>query len=272
VGKRKVLAGNVLAGIRVVLVNPSHPGNIGAVARAMKTMGLSALWLVDPDCFPHEQATRRAAGAQDLLENAVVTSTLEEALQDCTWVAGTSARARKIPWPLMPPGACARQAVLEAQHQPVGLVFGREDRGLTNEQLAQCNVHVHIPTAPGFSSLNLASAVQVLAYEIQLAVSTLQSGMTTEKGDTPADLATCAELEGYFLQLEAQLFQVGFLDKSRPGNVMARLRRLYARARPERHEISILRGILRDTGRAIASGSGTSVPTERVQSTKQSEN
>ena len=158
-----------LANIRIVLVNTSHPGNIGACARAMKTMGLSALTLVQPKIFPSAEAIARAAGAEDILDNASVCDSLGQALSGCVLVIGSSARARTIEWPLLIPRECASRLVQEAAHAPVALVFGREHSGLSNEELDRCHFLTRIPANPAFASLNIASAVQVFAYEILLA-------------------------------------------------------------------------------------------------------
>ena len=147
--------------IRVVLVNTSHPGNIGGAARAMKNMGLSRLYLVAPKEYPADRAVWRAASALDVLDNAIVVETLDEAIGDCGMVVGTSARGRRIPWPLMHPRACGERVWQESAEHDVAIIFGREDRGLTNDELHKCTYHVHIPSNPEYSSLNLAAAVQV---------------------------------------------------------------------------------------------------------------
>ncbi|MDX1505360.1 MAG: RNA methyltransferase, partial [Spongiibacter sp.] len=160
---------NPLNNIRIVLVNTSHPGNIGAVARAMKNMCLSQLYLVAPQKFPHDEAVWRAASAADVLDSAVVCETLDEAIADCQLVIGTSARERTVPWPLLDPRNCMQEAYKEAAGgHKIAVVFGREDRGLTNEELQRCNLHVHIPSNPEYSSLNLGMAVQVMAYELRM--------------------------------------------------------------------------------------------------------
>lgn len=156
------------AEIRIVLVNTSHPGNIGGVARAMKNMKFSQLHLVAPKKFPHVEADSRASGATDILENAVVHETLEQAIADCHFVVGTSARGRHIPWPVVDPRELS-SIVQGAGDKKIAVVFGREDRGLTNEELHLCHHHVHIPSNPDFSSLNLAAAVQVITYELRMA-------------------------------------------------------------------------------------------------------
>src|SRR5690554_4650161 len=160
---------NRLDNLRIVLVNTTHPGNIGGAARAMKNMGLSRLYLVAPKEYPSDKATWRSAGALDVLDNAVVVDTLDEAIAGCGLVVGTSARERRIPWPLLDPRECGTNVVSEAEQHEVALVFGREDRGLTNEELHKCNYHMHIPANPDYSSLNLATAVQVITYEVRMA-------------------------------------------------------------------------------------------------------
>lgn len=238
----------MLQNIRIVLVNTSHPGNIGGAARAMKNMGLSRLVLVDPHVFPSPEASARASGADDILANAQVVPTLEEALVGCSLVMGTSARDRSLPWPLLDPRACATKAVEDARAGgEVALVFGREHAGLTNEELQRCHFHVHIPSAPEFSSLNLAAAVQVLAYEVRLAFLALAQVAPSAPAEAPVELATAEELEGFYGHMEATLVDIGFLDPEKPRHLMARLRRLYSRCRLERTEVSILRGILTET-------------------------
>jgi tRNA (cytidine32/uridine32-2'-O)-methyltransferase len=246
----------LLQNIRVVLVGTSHPGNIGGAARAMKNMGLSRLVLVDPLVFPHHEADARASGASDILENAQVVATLEDALVGCNLVLGTSARDRRIPWPLLDPRESGVMAAEQAgQGAEVALVFGREYAGLTNEELQRCHYHVHIPSDPGFSSLNLAAAVQVLSYEVRMSWLAAQGQPTkVEKYEVTsvrsADLATMDEMEGFYGHLEATLVAIGFLDPEKPRHLMARLRRLYGRSDVNRSELSILRGILTETQKA----------------------
>ena len=232
--------------IRIVLVGTTHPGNIGAVARAMKNMGLSDMALVDPRHFPHEEATARASGASDLLDNATVVGTLAEALSDCTYVAGASARSRAISWPTMSPRDCAVRMIRESAAGPVAAVFGPEKSGLSNEDLDLCHTLVTIPTDPAFSSLNLAMAVQVLTYELRVA-SMLDEGPIFE---TEAPPATAEEMEYFYTHLEQVLEEIRFLDPDNPRHLMRRLRRMFVRARPDRNEVSILRGILTAIDRA----------------------
>lgn len=228
-----------LANIRIVLVGTTHPGNIGGAARAMKTMGLSALHLVDPRQFPSAEATARASGADDLLARARVHASLDEAVADCGLVFGASARPRTIPWPVMDARETALRALAEAAQAPVAVVFGREHSGLTNEELERCNYHIHIPANPEYSSLNLAAAVQVVAYELRVAA--LQGASVEAKEEPPA---TAEEVEGFYRHLEQTLVDIGFLDRDNPRQLMRRLRRLFGRVRLEATETNILRGIL----------------------------
>ncbi|WP_257284680.1 tRNA (cytosine(32)/uridine(32)-2'-O)-methyltransferase TrmJ [Endozoicomonas sp. SESOKO1] len=243
---------NFSENISIVLVNPSHPGNIGAAARAMKTMGLSQLCLVAPDEFPSGTATALASGADDILGNARVCETLDEALADCQFVVGTSARVRGVSLPLVDPRACARSIVDEAMTHKVALIFGREDKGLTNEQLRRCHLQVHIPTNEAFSSLNLGAAVQVLCYELRMMqlISTDALEMPQPRGH---ELANMDDMERYYDHLYQMLVEIGFLDHSSHEKIMAKLRRLYGRVRPDRVELNILRGILSETQRCLAS-------------------
>ncbi len=237
---------SLLENVRIVLVHTTHPGNIGGVARAMKNMGLSRLYLVKPKHFPDEQAVWRAASALDVLDNAVVVETLDEAIADCSLVVGTSARGRRIPWPLLNPRDCAEQILPALANNEVACVFGREDRGLTNEELQRCNLHVHIPTNEDYSSLNLAMAVQVIAYELRMACLANEISHDEMEG-WDAALATADDLERYFVHLEQTLIDMGFLKPKAPKQLMSRLRRLYSRKRMDELEVSMLRGILTAT-------------------------
>ncbi|ADZ92522.1 RNA methyltransferase [Marinomonas mediterranea] len=227
--------------IRIVLVNTSHPGNIGGAARAMKNMGLSKLVLVSPKVFPSEEAVSRASGASDLLDSAVVVDTLEEAISDCQLVIGTSARERHIPWPLLDPRESAELTYKEGLE--TAFVFGREDRGLTNEELQRCHYHVHIPSVEAFSSLNLATAVQVIAYELRMKLLSLgDSPIVQSKWDVPA--ATSEQMDHMLEHLENVLGEIEFLDPKAPRQVMTRFRRLYQRAQMDQQEMGMLRGVL----------------------------
>ncbi|MBK1693905.1 tRNA (cytosine(32)/uridine(32)-2'-O)-methyltransferase TrmJ [Chromatium weissei] len=230
-----------LARIRIVLVETSHSGNLGAVARAMKTMGLTRLELVAPKHAVDAEALARASGADDLLERAGIHATLPDALSGCRLVIGASARLRTVEWPLLEPPDCAQQLLAEAAHGEVALVFGRESSGLSNVELARCQALVHIPTNSDFSSLNLAAAVQVLAYEIRR---TARAAHGEQHHDLPRDLATADEMESFHGHLAHTLNVIGYGDPAQSHKLMRRLRRLFHRASPDRTEINILRGIL----------------------------
>lgn len=219
----------------------------------MKNMGLSRLVLVDPRIFPSPDADARASGATDILEGAQVVATLEEALVGCRLVLGTSARDRSLPWPMLDPRASGEKVIEQAgEGAEVALVFGREHAGLTNEELQRCHFHVHIPSDPAFSSLNLAAAVQVLSYEVRVAwLAATEHGEASRPASAHnAELATMDEMEGFYTHLEATLVAIGFLDPEKPRHLMARLRRLYGRSEVERSELSILRGVLTETQKA----------------------
>lgn len=226
--------------LRIVLVGTTHPGNIGAVARAMKNMGLKDLLLVNPRHFPHEDATARASGAEDVLEAARVIDSLAEAIGDCQYVAGASARPRTIGWPTITPRDCAARLHHESEQGVAAAVFGPEKSGLKNEDLDLCHTLVTIPAVPDFSSLNLAMAVQVLCYELRMAA--LNEKVSGTARDVP--LANAAELERFYVHLEQVLTASGFLDTENPRYLMRRLRRLFLRSEPDHNEINILRGIL----------------------------
>ncbi len=232
-----------LANVRVVLINTTHPGNIGAAARAMKVMGLSSLHLVTPKEYPSAQATAMASGADDLLAAAVVHESLDAALKGCRLVLGTSARLRALSQPQLDARAAAARAVAEADRHPVALLFGRERSGLTNEEMQRCHYLVHIHANETYSSLNLAQAVQVLAYELRLAaLEQVAAGTVLDPLDyEPVD---DAQMAYFFGRLEETLLNIGFLNPDQPKRLMARLRRLFQRARPDQNEINILHGIL----------------------------
>ena len=230
----------MLSAIRVVLSHTSHPGNIGATARAMKTMGLTGLYLVHPKQFPHADATARASGADDVLAAARVCETLDEATRDCRLVIGASARTRSIPCPVIGPAECARRAYAESGRGGVAILFGCEQSGLSNAEIDRCQFLVRIPTSPAFASLNLAAAVQIIAYEILVAH---ESGRV-DGPDTGYVPVSAGEMERYYAHLEQVLIELDFLDPANPRQLMRRLRRLYNRARPDENEINILRGML----------------------------
>jgi len=237
-----------LQSVRIVLVEPTHPGNIGAAARAMKAMGLEHLRLVAPTRFPSAEATARAAGADDILNAARVIDSVDEAVADCGLVLGTTARMRRIEWPVIDPREAARRAVDQSARAPVAVLFGRESAGLTNAELDRCQALIRIPAAAHFSSLNVAAAVQIVAYELRTEVG--GAGITAASVQSPA--ATAGELEGFYRHLEETLVRIGYLDPAAPKLLMRRLRRLFSRAEPDRAEINILRGILTSASRAAA--------------------
>lgn len=233
--------GTGLGRVRIVLVNTSHPGNIGAVARAMKNMCLSQLYLVQPQQFPHAEATARASGADDVLASARVCESLPEALAGCGLVIGASARLRHLTIPQQDPRQCAEQVVGEAQQTDVAIIFGREHSGLTNDELGLCHRLLHIPSNPDYSSLNIAAAVQVIAYELRMASGSVIAEVANEDGEPPA---SAEEMERFYVHLQEMLVEVGFLSADNPRAMMRRLRRLFNRSRPNEVEMNILRGIL----------------------------
>jgi tRNA (cytidine32/uridine32-2'-O)-methyltransferase len=227
-------------GLRIVLVETSHPGNIGAAARAMKTMCLARLVLVNPAEYPHPDASARASGAVDVLERAAVVKTLDEALTGCALIAGTSARQRGLGPPVLSPKECMeRLHAADAAGQETALLFGRERTGLTNEELARCHILVNIPSNTEYSSLNIAAAVQVLGYESMLA-----RGATPAAGESEEVPATAEEMEKLYAHIESAALETGFLDPANPKHLMRRIRRLFNRARPDQNEVHILRGLL----------------------------
>ncbi len=231
---------HIFDNIRVVLCQTSHPGNIGSTARAMKTMGLRHLYLVNPLHFPDPQATSLATGAADLLESAKVCSTLTEALAGCALAVGLSARKRQISHELVNVREAATRVSQIAQTQQIALVFGTEMSGLSNAELDSCQLLAMIPANPEYSSLNLAAAVQVMCYEVRMAITQGDLGEIT-----PAfELATNEALEGFYAHLEETLIKIGYLNPSAPKKLSERLRRIYARAKLEKEEVNLLRGVL----------------------------
>jgi len=250
-----------LSRVHVVLVNTSHPGNIGATARALKNMGIANLRLVDPRDYPSDVAVWRAVSATDVLARARVFPTLVDAVADCSMVIGTSARSRRMPWPMLSPRQCARHVLLETQRAAdagggqIALVFGREDTGLTNDELQQCHYHVQIPANEDYSSLNLAAAVVVICYEVRIAMLELAGdprlgadaplydpASEDEYWDVPK--ADGHQMELFYEHLEKALVAMDFHDPENPRLLMPRMRRLFGRIRPDAMEINILRGVL----------------------------
>ncbi len=231
--------------IAIVLVNTSHPGNIGAAARAMKNMGLNQLILVDPEDFPSGAATARAAWAVDVLENARVVSTLEEAVADCGLIIGTSARSRKLPWPMLDPESCAERVLGEHKTNKVAIVFGREDSGLNNEELQLCHYHVQVPTSPECPSLNLSAAVMVISYELSRRARFVADAVKAPEDEFwDQERATAEENERFFTHLERVMIAIRFHDPDNPRQLMQRMRRLFGRIRIDVMEMNILRGVL----------------------------
>jgi tRNA/rRNA methyltransferase len=228
-----------LKNIRVVLCRPAHPGNIGAAARAMKTMGLADLVLVMPHAFPDPAARARAAGALDVLEHARVVATLDEALADTVLAVATTARQRELRHEFLTARSAAERLMREVPRGRVALVFGNETCGLTREEAGRCQLFACIPASDGYASLNLAAAVQVFCYELRMAAG---AGLP----ERPAEFAPASlrEIEDLVAHLERALVTIGFLDPAHPKRLLPRLRRLIARAALEHEEVSILRGIL----------------------------
>lgn len=230
---------------RFLLLNTSHPGNIGASARAMKTMGLGELCLVEPKAYPSAEATARASGADDLLARARVFDSLDDALQGCNLVIGASARARSIPCPLLNPRECAAMIAEKGDGGQAAVLFGNEQSGLSNTEMDRCQYLVRIPANPDYSSLNLAAAVQIIAYELRMAGLSEAGDVAGEQPQrVPVD---SAEMERFYRHLEQVLVELDFLDPENPRQLMRRLRRLYSRAVPDSNEMNILRGILTAT-------------------------
>jgi len=230
---------DALSRVRIVLSRTSHPGNIGSAARAMKTMGISQLRLVAPKSFPHEEANALASGARDVLEGSCVYETLEEALGDAVLAVGFSSRGRDLSHPPRALRDAAPLILASAAASPVALVFGNETFGLTNEELARCQMLAVIPANPAYASLNLAAAVQVACYELATAASAFTPPAEPER--TPA---TVEEIEAFHAHLERAMIASGFLDPAMPKRLMERMRRLFARAGLEREEVQFLRGML----------------------------
>ncbi len=243
--------GAALRRLRVVLVEPAHPGNVGAVARAMKTMGLADLVLVAPERFPDPQAGWRAAGGADVLAGARVVADLDAAIGDCVCVAATSARPRRIPWPVVSAREAAPRLLEPAAHGPVAILFGREASGLTNSELQRARFHIHIPANEAYPVLNLAMSVQLIAWEARMAA---LGDVDLEVWDRPP--AAAADVERMLEHLEATLVDIGYLDPDNPRRTMTRLRRLFMRTGLDVTETQMLRGIFKRIGQRGAGTSG----------------
>ena len=231
-----------------MLVEPSHPGNIGATARAMKTMDLSSLYLVKPKRFPDPQADWRAAGALDVVASAKIVDSLEDAIGDCGYVAGTSVRDRHIPWTVKSVEEFASDvAVMPKESEPLAILFGRENNGLSNEELSACNVHVRIPSSAAYGSLNLAMAVQIVVYELFKA-----RGNTEVKAGWDRRQATRSEIAAMYEHLDRVLNAIGFFDPTAPRTAFTRFQRMFGRIELDETEVQILRGMYTHIERAIA--------------------
>ena len=240
VDEKKIKSDNLLNSVKVVLVGTTHPGNIGATARAMKNMGILDLALVEPKEFPSDVATFRSKAAKDILEKASVHISLEEAISECELVVGTSARGRTVPWPVLNPREAAEEMHKSSLNGKVAIVFGREDRGLTNEELGLCNFHVHIPSDPEYSSLNLSQAVQILAYEIRL--SYLQD-RHVNKEYWDVELANNEQTERLINHMDELMQEVDFYDVENPRKLLVRVRRFFKRSKIDVMEANIFRGL-----------------------------
>ncbi|HZF17795.1 MAG TPA: RNA methyltransferase [Steroidobacteraceae bacterium] len=241
--------------VRIVLVEPSHPGNIGAVARAMKNMGCEELWLVRPKQFPDPEASARAAGATDVLDAARVVGSIDEAIADCRYIAATTSRPRIHNWTVLTPRDLAQQIVACEGCAKAAVLFGSERFGLENDALQHCRTLVKIPVNPAYESLNLAMAVQIVCYEILLART---APATTTQQETPP--VTAEELERFYAQLAEVMDEADFHDRTGRGHLMTRIRRIFNRTALDQNELNILRGILTAVqGRRRAAGSGRKV-------------
>lgn len=235
--------GAFLSNIKIVLVETSHPGNIGAVARAMKNMSMANLCLVNPKIFPSADATARASGADDILAAAKVYQNLPDAIADCQLVLGASARCRTISWPELTPRECAEKVIIHEPGNQVAILFGRENSGLKNHELDLCHYLLRIPCNSEYSSLNIAAAVQVICYELFVAAGVQETNRIGDKGDMP--LATAEQMESFYGHLHEALVDIGFMHPDKSKSIMRRLRRIYNRNQLDTKELDILRGILR---------------------------
>ena len=236
---KKITPKELLNSIKVVLVGTTHPGNIGATARAMKNMGIVNLALVAPKEFPSDVATYRSKAAKDVLENAEVFDTLKMAVSNCELVIGTSARERKVPWPILNPKDASQEVSRGVLNNKVAIVFGREDRGLTNDELGLCNLHVHIPTDPAYSSLNLSQAVQIMVYEMRSSI--LENQENEEYWDV--EFADNDQTERLIIHMDELMQEVDFYEIDNPRKLLLRVRRFFKRSRIDVMEVNIFRGL-----------------------------
>ena len=229
--------------ISFILVGTTHPGNIGAAARAMKNMGIHQMRLVSPKEFPHEKAFFRAKAATDVLEKAEVHKSLNNAISEAKLVIGTSARNRKVPWPIVSPREAAEEVVSfsKTSEGKTAVIFGREDRGLTNEELGLCNLHVHIPSSDEYPSLNLSQAIQIIAYEIRLKTLSHEGKLEKQEWDVP--LAENAEIERLIEHFDELMQDVEFYETDNPRQLLTRVRRFFKRSKLDHMEANIFRGV-----------------------------
>jgi tRNA (cytidine32/uridine32-2'-O)-methyltransferase len=239
----------MLSNIRIVLINTFHPGNIGAIARAMKNMGLTNLYLVNPNDYPSAEAVSRAAGAIDVLEQATIVPQFADAIADCSLVIGTSARHRTFQLPIMSARECAQTVLTESTNHTIAIVFGRETTGLLNEEMAQCNRQVYIDANDVYPVLNISQAVQIIAYEIWMA-KTLATN-DKESSSVLTEYPLKKEMDLFHEHLEQTLYELNFIIRNHPGKVLEKLQRFFNRSRPEKQELGILRGILAAVQREI---------------------
>ncbi len=235
-----MLIETVARNLRIVMVETSHPGNIGATARAMKNMGQHRLYLVNPAIFPSSEATARATGADDILEQAVICQSLQDAVQDCAMVVATTARQRTVPWPERTPRECAVDILTTTQSEQVAIVFGRENSGLNNHELELCNLVLRIPTV-AYSSLNVSAAVLLICYEIMEACRTLEPEVPV---DPRKPLATMEQMQFFYEYLEECMQAIGYYAPQVPHSIMRKIKRLFNKAQMDRDEMNILRGFL----------------------------
>ena len=228
--------------IKIVLVGTTHPGNIGAAARAIKTMGFKHLDLVSPKEFPSDEAIYRSKAAKDILEKASTYETLLESVKECEVVIGTSSRNRKVPWPVLNPKDASKEINLAVKNNSkVAIVFGREDRGLTNEELGLCNLHVHIPTTEEYSSLNLAQAVQIMTYEIRMSFIEIENLENNQEWDV--ELASAEQTERLIEHMDELMKELEFYDTENPRKLLMRVRRFFKRSGIDVMEANIFRGL-----------------------------
>lgn len=241
--ERKSLLESYSNSIKFVLVGTTHPGNIGASARAIKNMGFNKLSLVGPKDYPNNDALYRAKAAKDVLENSEVYDHLSKATKNCQLIIGTSARNRKVPWPVVSPKQAGREVAnyLNSGSKEIAIVFGREDRGLTNEELGMCNLHVHIPTDEDYSSLNLSQAVQILSYELRLAM--LSEEEVDAKNEWDVELANSDQTERLINHMDELMQEVEFYDTQNPRKLLTRVRRFFKRSQIDVMEANIFRGL-----------------------------